>query len=102
MEVLDVVFTINTSYSIKTISLQTRVEYRPIGADRHEDDLFEVHIFFGISGQRLVVFQDRGQERCLCFKPLNVGCHRELTRQQSELSLRFDPCGTLPLTEFVG
>jgi hypothetical protein len=33
---------------------------------------------------------------------LTVGCHRELTQRRYKMSLRFDPCGTYPLTRFVG
>jgi len=32
----------------------------------------------------------------------HVGCHPDLTRWRSKLSLRNDPCATLPLTETVG
>ena len=33
---------------------------------------------------------------------MSVDCHRELTRQLQKLSLRIDPCVTLPLLESAG
>jgi len=57
---------------------------------------------------RLEVLKEQGLTETSCIVSTDdeaftyVECHSQLTPWRSELSLRTDPCATLPLTGFVG
>ena len=71
----------------------------------HANDHAEPGTFIQVSGGLLLVYGVGSiigpTAAGFAIMTLGVGCHSELTQQQSKLSLRFDPCGTLPLTGFV-